>query len=133
MYLSQKSKYFASWNIEKHDICACVIQGYLVQVANLSSEEVRMIGDLLNENSWMYTALTEMLYEQANLNDNTESVTTKHSTFTNTCIYIHTHRHTHTHLYIFIEIFVLPGILRWLVAQIVSLKPCITSWLNPPS
>ena len=74
MYLSQKSKYFASWNIEKKDICARVIQGYLVQVANLSSEEVRMIGDLLNENSWMYTALTEMLYEQANLNDNNESV-----------------------------------------------------------
>ena len=55
-------------------VCVCVIQGYLVQVANLSSEEVRMIGDLLNENSWMYTALTEMLYEQANLNDNNESV-----------------------------------------------------------
>ncbi|XP_059933145.1 L-amino-acid oxidase-like isoform X1 [Gadus macrocephalus] len=48
------------------------VEGYLVQVANLSSEEVRMIGDLLNENSWMYTALTEMLYEQANLCDNNE-------------------------------------------------------------
>ena len=74
MYLSQKSKYFASWNIEKKDICARVIQGYLVQVANLSSEEVRMIGDLLNENSLMYTALTEMLYDQSDISDQTESV-----------------------------------------------------------
>ncbi|XP_030193995.1 L-amino-acid oxidase-like isoform X1 [Gadus morhua] len=64
----------------RHEGCAATfkkydqysVKGYLVQVANLSSEEVRMIGDLLNENSWMYTALTEMLYEQANLNDNTE-------------------------------------------------------------
>ncbi|CAL8377291.1 unnamed protein product [Boreogadus saida] len=65
---------------EGHEGCAATfkkydqysVKGYLVQVANLSSEEVRMIGDLLNENSWMYTALTEMLCEQANLNDNTE-------------------------------------------------------------
>ena len=80
MYLSQKSKYFASWNIEKHDICACVIQGYLVQVANLSSEEVRMIGDLLNENSWMYTALTALIHQH---------------------MYIYTHTDTHTHTYIY--------------------------------
>ena len=72
--MSQKSIYFAPWNIEKKDICVRVIQGYLVQVANLSSEEVRMIGDLLNENSMMYTALTEMLYDQADVNDHTESV-----------------------------------------------------------
>uniref|UniRef100_A0A8C5FFY4 Amine oxidase n=1 Tax=Gadus morhua TaxID=8049 RepID=A0A8C5FFY4_GADMO len=48
--------------------------GYLEQVANLNSEEVKMIGDLLNENGWMYTALTEMLYEQAAINDQTKSV-----------------------------------------------------------
>ncbi|KAJ3585286.1 hypothetical protein NHX12_014007 [Muraenolepis orangiensis] len=30
-----------------------------------------MIGDLLNENSLMYTALTEMIYEQADINDST--------------------------------------------------------------
>ncbi|KAJ3585685.1 hypothetical protein NHX12_014404, partial [Muraenolepis orangiensis] len=47
------------------------VQGYLEQVANLTSEELRMIGDLLNENSLMYTALTEMLYDQADINDYT--------------------------------------------------------------
>ncbi|CAL8235692.1 unnamed protein product [Arctogadus glacialis] len=46
--------------------------GYLVQVAKLSPEEMRMIGDLLNENSLMYTALTEMLYDQSDINDDTE-------------------------------------------------------------
>ena len=76
--MSQKSKSFASWTIENKSFCVCVIQGYLVQVANLSYEGLRMIGDLLNENSWMYTALTDMLYEQANLNDNTESVSAHH-------------------------------------------------------
>ncbi|KAJ3585128.1 hypothetical protein NHX12_013850 [Muraenolepis orangiensis] len=44
---------------------------YLEQVANLTSEELRMIGDLLNENSLMYTALTEMIYDQADINDYT--------------------------------------------------------------
>ena len=86
MFVLDSQIFFASWNIENKGWCDCVIQGYLVQVANLSSEELRMIGDLLNENSWMYTALTEMLYEHADLNDNTESVsadsvTTKHPTF----------------------------------------------------
>ncbi|KAJ3586618.1 hypothetical protein NHX12_013014, partial [Muraenolepis orangiensis] len=47
------------------------VQEYLEQVANLTSEELRMIGDLLNENSLMYTALTEMIYEQADINDYT--------------------------------------------------------------
>ena len=61
-------------------VCACVFvfsrvnQGYLVQVANLSSEEVRMIGDLLNLDSLMSLALTEILYEQAAINDHLESV-----------------------------------------------------------
>ncbi|CAL8236708.1 unnamed protein product, partial [Boreogadus saida] len=48
------------------------VKGYLVQVAKLSPEEIRMIGDLLNENSLMYTALTEMLYDQSDINDDTE-------------------------------------------------------------
>ncbi|XP_030193689.1 L-amino-acid oxidase-like isoform X3 [Gadus morhua] len=48
------------------------VQGYLEEVANLSSEEVRMIGDLLNENCMMYTGLTEMLYDQADVNDHTD-------------------------------------------------------------
>ena len=61
-------------------VCVCVFvfsrvnQGYLVQVANLSSEEVRMIGDLLNMDSLMPLALTEILYEQAAINDHLESV-----------------------------------------------------------
>ena len=68
-------------------VCVRVSQGYLVQVAKMSSEEVRMIGDLLNENSLMYTALTEMLYDQADINDDTKSVpahsvTTKPSALT---------------------------------------------------
>ncbi|CAL8238376.1 unnamed protein product, partial [Lota lota] len=48
------------------------VKGYLQKVAKLSSEELRMIGDLLNENGLMYTALTEMLYDQADVNDHTE-------------------------------------------------------------
>ncbi|XP_059933283.1 L-amino-acid oxidase-like isoform X1 [Gadus macrocephalus] len=56
--------------IKKYDQYS--VQGYLEQVANLNSEEVKMIGDLLNENGWMYTALTEMLYEQAAINDHTD-------------------------------------------------------------
>ncbi|KAJ3585191.1 hypothetical protein NHX12_013912, partial [Muraenolepis orangiensis] len=43
---------------------------YTVQL--LVAEELRMIGDLLNENSLMYTALTEMIYEQADINDSTQ-------------------------------------------------------------
>ncbi|KAM6894318.1 L-amino-acid oxidase-like [Lycodopsis pacificus] len=34
-----------------------------------SSEAVRMIGDLLNEQSLMYTALTEMIYDQTDISD----------------------------------------------------------------
>ncbi|KAI2656219.1 L-amino-acid oxidase [Labeo rohita] len=38
------------------------VKEYLVNVGNLSRGALRMIGDLLNENSFFYTALTEMLY-----------------------------------------------------------------------
>uniref|UniRef100_A0A665T6H2 Amine oxidase n=1 Tax=Echeneis naucrates TaxID=173247 RepID=A0A665T6H2_ECHNA len=55
---------------EKYDRYS--VKEYLEEEGGLSSEAVRMIGDLLNEQSLMYTALTEMLYEQANINDNTE-------------------------------------------------------------
>ncbi|KAJ3582041.1 hypothetical protein NHX12_015955 [Muraenolepis orangiensis] len=48
------------------------LQEYLVEVAHLNTEELRTIGDLLNENSLMYTALTEMIYEQADINDSTQ-------------------------------------------------------------
>nr|UKM49429.1 L-amino acid oxidase [Trachinotus ovatus] len=47
------------------------VKEYLKEEGHLSSEAVRMIGDLLNEQSLMYTALTEMLYDQADINDNT--------------------------------------------------------------
>ncbi|XP_038587823.1 L-amino-acid oxidase-like isoform X2 [Micropterus salmoides] len=46
------------------------VKEYLKEVGNLSSEAVRMIGDLLNEHSLMYTALTEMIYDQSDVNDN---------------------------------------------------------------
>ncbi|RVE60776.1 hypothetical protein OJAV_G00184890 [Oryzias javanicus] len=35
----------------------------------LSREAIRMIGDVLNEQSLLYTALTEMLYDQSDVND----------------------------------------------------------------
>ncbi|XP_075948266.1 L-amino-acid oxidase-like [Anarhichas minor] len=45
------------------------VKDYLREEGGLSSEAVRMIGDLLNEQSLMYTALTEMIYDQADIND----------------------------------------------------------------
>lgn len=45
-------------------------QEYLKEEGGLSSEALRMIGDLLNEQSLMYTALTEMIYDEADINDN---------------------------------------------------------------
>lgn len=47
-----------------------VEQEYLKEVGGLSSEALRMIGDLLNEQSLMYTALTELIYDEADINDN---------------------------------------------------------------
>ncbi|XP_039677558.1 L-amino-acid oxidase-like isoform X2 [Perca fluviatilis] len=47
------------------------VKDYLVQEGHLSSEAIRMIGDLLNQQSLMHTALTEMVYEQSNINDKT--------------------------------------------------------------
>ncbi|XP_028998931.1 L-amino-acid oxidase-like isoform X2 [Betta splendens] len=46
------------------------VKEYLKEETCLSSEAVRMIGDLLNEQSLMYTALSEMIYDQADINDN---------------------------------------------------------------
>lgn len=40
-----------------------------MEEGNLSSEAVRMVGDLLNEQSQMYTALTEMIRDQSDIND----------------------------------------------------------------
>ncbi|KAM8747441.1 L-amino-acid oxidase-like [Acanthopagrus schlegelii] len=46
------------------------VKEYLKEVGGLSSEALRMIGDLLNEQSLMYTALTELIYDEADINDN---------------------------------------------------------------
>ncbi|XP_059210461.1 L-amino-acid oxidase-like [Centropristis striata] len=48
------------------------VKDYLKEVGGLSSEALRMIGDLLNQQSLMFTALTEMIYDQADINDQTE-------------------------------------------------------------
>ncbi|KAM3597634.1 uncharacterized protein V6R79_007242 [Siganus canaliculatus] len=41
------------------------VKDYLKEVAGLSPEALRMIGDLLNEQGLMYTALSEMVYQKA--------------------------------------------------------------------
>ncbi|KAK2899549.1 hypothetical protein Q8A73_012678 [Channa argus] len=46
------------------------VKEYLKEEGGLSSEAVRMIGDLLNEQSLMYTALSEMIYDQTDVSDN---------------------------------------------------------------
>ncbi|XP_062386433.1 L-amino-acid oxidase-like [Sardina pilchardus] len=46
------------------------VKEYLKEEGGLSSEAIRMIGDLLNEQSLMYTALTEMIYDQSDIGDN---------------------------------------------------------------
>ncbi|XP_035850176.1 L-amino-acid oxidase-like [Sander lucioperca] len=45
------------------------VKEYLKEEGDLSSEAIRMIGDLLNTNSLMHTALTETIYHQADIND----------------------------------------------------------------
>ncbi|XP_029628727.1 L-amino-acid oxidase isoform X1 [Salmo trutta] len=47
------------------------VKEYLVKEGNLSRGALRMIGDILNENSLFYASLTEMLYIQSDINDNT--------------------------------------------------------------
>ncbi|XP_061566802.1 L-amino-acid oxidase-like [Cololabis saira] len=45
------------------------VQEYLNEEGGLSGEAIRMVGDLLNEQSLMFTALTEMLYDQTDVSD----------------------------------------------------------------
>lgn len=45
------------------------LKDYLKEEGGLSSEAVRMLGDLLNQQSLMYTALTEMIYDHTDIND----------------------------------------------------------------
>ncbi|KAM9426400.1 L-amino-acid oxidase-like [Pholidichthys leucotaenia] len=47
------------------------VKDYLKHEGGLSAEAIRMIGDLLNENSLMHLALTEMLYIQSDVSDTT--------------------------------------------------------------
>ncbi|MED6268448.1 hypothetical protein CHARACLAT_022539 [Characodon lateralis] len=46
------------------------VKEYLKEEGGLSREAMRMIGELLNEESLMYTALTEMIYDQTDISDN---------------------------------------------------------------
>lgn len=48
-----------------------VSQEYLKEEGGLSAEAVIMIGELLNEQSLMHLALTEMLYIESDVNDKT--------------------------------------------------------------
>uniref|UniRef100_A0A673BZC9 Amine oxidase n=1 Tax=Sphaeramia orbicularis TaxID=375764 RepID=A0A673BZC9_9TELE len=56
--------------LDKYD--SYTVKEYLVKEGNLSRGALRMIGDILNENSLFYTSLVEMLYIQSDINDNTE-------------------------------------------------------------
>ncbi|XP_030633970.1 L-amino-acid oxidase-like [Chanos chanos] len=47
------------------------VKEYLVKEGNLSRGALRMIGDILNENAFFYTALLEALYLQTDINDKT--------------------------------------------------------------
>ncbi|KAM4536309.1 L-amino-acid oxidase-like [Odontesthes bonariensis] len=46
------------------------VKEYLKEEGGLSHEAIRMIGVLLNEQSLMYTALSEMIYDQTDIGDN---------------------------------------------------------------
>ncbi|KAM6908902.1 L-amino-acid oxidase-like [Xenentodon cancila] len=48
------------------------VKEYLKEEGGLSPEAIRMIGDLLNEQSLLYTALTEMIYDQTDISDATK-------------------------------------------------------------
>ncbi|XP_062241768.1 L-amino-acid oxidase [Platichthys flesus] len=48
------------------------VMDYLVKEAKVSRGAMRMIGDILNENSLFHSSLLETLYIQADINDNTE-------------------------------------------------------------
>ncbi|CAL8344550.1 unnamed protein product [Arctogadus glacialis] len=56
--------------LDKYDSYS--VKEYLVKEGNLSRSALRMIGDILNENSLFYASLTEMLFVQADINDDVE-------------------------------------------------------------
>ncbi|XP_030609801.1 L-amino-acid oxidase-like [Archocentrus centrarchus] len=62
--------------VERHGCWAALkkydhysVKEYLKEEGGLSPEALRMIGELLNEQSLMYTALTEMIYDQTDISD----------------------------------------------------------------
>ncbi|XP_037123101.1 L-amino-acid oxidase [Syngnathus acus] len=59
-----------SATLAKYD--SYTVKEYLVKEGNLSRGALRMIGDILNENSLFYTSMKEMLYMQSDINDNIE-------------------------------------------------------------
>lgn len=48
------------------------VKQYLIEEGHLSSEAIRMIGDLLNEDSIMSKALTEMIFLEGDINDSVD-------------------------------------------------------------
>ncbi|XP_077578996.1 L-amino-acid oxidase [Stigmatopora nigra] len=56
--------------LDKYD--SYTVKEYLVKEGNLSQGALRMIGDILNENSLFYTSMVETLYLQSDINDITE-------------------------------------------------------------
>uniref|UniRef100_A0A3Q4G0W1 Amine oxidase n=1 Tax=Neolamprologus brichardi TaxID=32507 RepID=A0A3Q4G0W1_NEOBR len=59
-----------SATLDKYD--SYTVKEYLVKEGNLSRGALRMIGDILNENSLFYTSLIEMMYMQTDISDNVE-------------------------------------------------------------
>ncbi|PWA28625.1 hypothetical protein CCH79_00020749 [Gambusia affinis] len=60
-------KHGCKHTLQKYDHYS--VKEYLKEVGRLSDGAIRMIGDLLNEQSLMYTALSEMIYDQSDVND----------------------------------------------------------------
>lgn len=52
------------------------LKEYLREEGHLSPGAVHMVGDLLNDQSLMHIALTEVMYVNADVNDNNRWVTT---------------------------------------------------------
>ena len=60
-FIEHTGHHFSVVGQRKHNSLASVIfQEYLVKEGNLSRSALRMIGDILNENSLFYASLTEM-------------------------------------------------------------------------
>ncbi|XP_060922423.1 L-amino-acid oxidase-like [Limanda limanda] len=64
------AKHGCSKYLKKYDHYS--VKEYLKTKGGLSAEAVRMLGDLLNEDSLMHMALTEMMYLSSDVNDNTK-------------------------------------------------------------